>query len=150
MANLRLRCRAHNQYDAEQALGVEFMRQKREQARAAGISMSAAGSIATEQADRSAMPAARRRTVRGQVDGVPRSIAPHLPRESQGGGVATPASDESNADRDVTPWLRRLGVRADDIRRAAAHCESLCDAPLEIRVREALAFLGGPRSAARA
>jgi len=31
--NLRLRCRAHNQYAAEQAFGAEFMRQKREAAR---------------------------------------------------------------------------------------------------------------------
>jgi hypothetical protein len=31
--NTRLRCRAHNQYEAEQILGAEFMRQKREQAR---------------------------------------------------------------------------------------------------------------------
>jgi 5-methylcytosine-specific restriction endonuclease McrA len=33
LANLRLRCRAHNQYAAEQAYGKEFMRGKREQAR---------------------------------------------------------------------------------------------------------------------
>jgi 5-methylcytosine-specific restriction endonuclease McrA len=31
--NTRLRCRAHNQYEAEQILGAEFMRQKRQQAR---------------------------------------------------------------------------------------------------------------------
>lgn len=30
LANLRLRCRAHNQYAAERAFGVEFMRAKRE------------------------------------------------------------------------------------------------------------------------
>ncbi|HUK64778.1 MAG TPA: hypothetical protein VLV15_15660, partial [Dongiaceae bacterium] len=32
-ANLRLRCRAHNQYEAEQAYGESFMRGKREQGR---------------------------------------------------------------------------------------------------------------------
>jgi 5-methylcytosine-specific restriction endonuclease McrA len=32
---LRLRCQAHNQYEAEQAFGAEFMRRKREKARAA-------------------------------------------------------------------------------------------------------------------
>lgn len=32
---LRLRCQAHNQYEAEQAFGVEFMRRKREKARVA-------------------------------------------------------------------------------------------------------------------
>jgi 5-methylcytosine-specific restriction endonuclease McrA len=32
--NLRLRCRAHNQYEAERAFGAEFMRRKREEAAA--------------------------------------------------------------------------------------------------------------------
>ena len=34
-ANLRLRCRAHNQYGAECTFGAGFMRQKREEAREA-------------------------------------------------------------------------------------------------------------------
>ncbi len=33
IANLRLRCRAHNQYAAEQSFGTEFMKNKRQQAR---------------------------------------------------------------------------------------------------------------------
>jgi hypothetical protein len=44
-------------------------------------------------------------------------------------------------DRDVIPWLRRLGFRADEARRASAHCESMPDASLEERVRAALSFL---------
>jgi 5-methylcytosine-specific restriction endonuclease McrA len=32
-SGMRLRCRAHNQYEAERTFGVEFMRNKREQAR---------------------------------------------------------------------------------------------------------------------
>lgn len=35
-ANLRLRCRAHNQHEAERVFGREFMRERREQARRAG------------------------------------------------------------------------------------------------------------------
>jgi len=41
VANLRLRCRAHNQYTAERAFGADFMRHKRiaaAEARAAGTS----------------------------------------------------------------------------------------------------------------
>jgi len=34
---MRLRCRAHNQYEAERAFGVDFMRAKREEARGAAI-----------------------------------------------------------------------------------------------------------------
>jgi 5-methylcytosine-specific restriction endonuclease McrA len=33
VSNLRLRCRAHNQYEAEQAYGAEFLKYKIEQAR---------------------------------------------------------------------------------------------------------------------
>ena len=40
-SNVRLRCRAHNQYEAERAFGKAFMEHKREQARAAAAKRSA-------------------------------------------------------------------------------------------------------------
>ena len=43
-------------------------------------------------------------------------------------------------EKDVTPWLRQLGFRADEARLAAAHCADMPDASLEERVRKALAF----------
>jgi 5-methylcytosine-specific restriction endonuclease McrA len=52
------------------------------------------------------------------------------------------------ADSDVMPWLRALGIRPEDARRAAEHCASIPDAPLEERVRFALTFCG-PRGARR-
>jgi hypothetical protein len=45
----------------------------------------------------------------------------------------------------VTPWLRALGFRADEVRRAAEACEAMPDAPLEARVRHALSSLA-PRA----
>jgi hypothetical protein len=42
---------------------------------------------------------------------------------------------------EVMPWLRQLGFRADEAQRGAAACESIADAPLEERVRVALASL---------
>jgi hypothetical protein len=42
----------------------------------------------------------------------------------------------------VVPWLRQLGFRADEARRAAALCKAIPDAPLEERVRLALSFFG--------
>ena len=39
---------------------------------------------------------------------------------------------------EVIPWLRALGFRADEARRAAARCETIPDASLEQRVRLAL------------
>ncbi len=42
-------------------------------------------------------------------------------------------------DKDVTPWLRELGYRADQARWAAARCEGMPEnATLEQRVRVAL------------
>jgi 5-methylcytosine-specific restriction endonuclease McrA len=96
-ANLRLRCRAHNQFEAERQFGAAFMRAKRE--------------------------------------------AAVQKRASSPGAVR----DDS---RDVSPWLRSLGFRADEIRAAVARCEAIPDAPLEERVRFALTAMG-PRSARR-
>ena len=47
-------------------------------------------------------------------------------------------------ESDVSPWLRALGFRGDQIRRAAEHCQAIPDAPIEERVRCALSYLGGP------
>jgi 5-methylcytosine-specific restriction endonuclease McrA len=43
---------------------------------------------------------------------------------------------------EVIPWLRSLGFRADEARRAAERCETILDAPLEERVRLALSCFG--------
>jgi len=40
------------------------------------------------------------------------------------------------------PWLRGLGIRIDDARRAAELCADIPDAPLEARVRRALSYFG--------
>jgi hypothetical protein len=78
---LRLRCRAHNQLEAERAFGRDFMNAQRE----------------------------------------------------TGGRQPLP---EHAAE--VVPWLRTLGLRAEEARRWAACCEGMPDAPLEQRVRHAL------------
>ena len=92
VSGLRLRCRSHNQYGAECSFGAEFMRRKREAARAA---------------------AAEAR-------------------------VQATAAEQAQEERDVLPWLRALGFRAEEARRAAALCEAIPDASLEERVRLAL------------
>ena len=86
VTNLRLRCRAHNQFEADRTFGRAFMESQRTR--------------------RDAEPAAT-----------------------------------TDAERDVTPWLRRLGFRADEARRAAAHVRGLPDSSLEERMRRALCFL---------
>ena len=55
------------------------------------------------------------------------------------------AAAERAKELDVVPWLRKLGFRADEARRAAAHCDSTVpDATLEQRLRAALRFLSPP------
>jgi len=81
--NIRLRCRPHNQFTAEQTFGQEFMDEKRRAAKAAKARAS-----------------------------------------------------------DVVPWLRALGVRPEDARKAAERCASIGDASLEERVKLALRHCG--------
>ena len=50
--------------------------------------------------------------------------------------------------REVIPWLRRLGIRAEEARQAAALCETIPDAPIEDRVQRALSYFG-PRTPSR-
>ena len=95
--NLRLRCRAHNQFAAERMFGAGFMKEKRERSQAAAR-----------------------------------------------GGDARPTG-ANPAVEEVIPWLRQLGWRADEARIAAASCEAIPDAPLEERVRVALACAGRNR-----
>lgn len=106
-ANLRLRCRAHNQYAAERAFGAGFMAGRRE--------------------------TARRRAAQKRE----RAAARGAPAPGQG---APDAREE-----DVVPWLRQLGLRMDEARRGAAMCEGLLGAPLEQRVKVALAGLARER-----
>lgn len=87
---MRLRCRAHNQLEAERVYGVAFMRHKRQEALEARAARTEAAKAAQE------------------------------------------------AQKEVIPWLRALGFRADEARRAAERCGAIPDAPLEERVRLAL------------
>ena len=110
---LRLRCRGHNQFTAEQTFGAGFMSQKRENARRA----------------RAEARARRAAAAAGHRGNDPRP---------------TGAAECSDDDRDVIPWLRKLGYGLADARRAAAHCESIPDASSEDRLRHALRVLMPP------
>ena len=113
IGNVRLRCRAHNQYAAECTFGREFMDRKREAARHDA-------------------PAAPRTS----------ASATHATTANSSAPRASATVDHSDADLDVRPWLRQLGFRAADAQRGAVHCASMPHARLEERVRTAIAFLG--------
>jgi len=119
---IRLRCRAHNQYEAERMFGAEFMRHKREQARrtATGAKTAAEAMGATKAAPEAKAEAEAQAAARA---------------------CAHAAAPDQTQERDVIPWLRKLGFSAAEARRAAAFCESIPDAPIEERVRVALSFL---------
>ncbi|MEK7824716.1 MAG: hypothetical protein AAB290_06725 [Candidatus Eisenbacteria bacterium] len=124
---MRLRCRAHNQYEAECTFGTEFMSGKRGARRAA-----AAVRTATKATAARAQAAARARAEAAAE------------AEQAGARRAEAAAEAERArERDVIPWLRQLGFRADEARRAAALCETIPDAPLEERVRVALSCFPG-------
>lgn len=110
VGNLRLRCRTHNQLEAERTYGTEFMRHKRQARQAA----------AARRSDASAAAAAPARGETGE--------------------------DCRQAAEEVIPWLRQLGFRMDEARRAAALCERIPGAPLEERVRLALTCFAKPRN----
>ena len=117
VGNLRLLCRAHNQYAAEHTFGAAVMSRKRQEAsRARQEAQAAAETRAASEARAAADAQAKQR-----------------------------AKEKA---QEVIPWLRRLGIRAADARRAAERCESIPEASLEERVKVALSCFG-PRTPSR-
>lgn len=120
---IRLRCRAHDQYEAECVFGVGFMEQKREAAR-----LAAAEARARESAARAAAAEARAQAAQE--------------KREKAAEEARVAADEGDPERSVVPWLRQLGFAASEAREAAASCEHMRNAPLEERIKVALRHLG--------
>jgi hypothetical protein len=168
VTGLRLRCRAHNQYEAERRFGGEFMRHKRERARRDAAraremrasEMRAPGAPQEREPararDAQASPAARVRE--NEAHGAQASDPAHArdahdaaqaPATAPAGASWAKAAAERAQEQDVIPWLRALGFRADEARRAAARCAAMPDASLEERVRLALSSLA-PNGARRA
>jgi len=115
--NLRLRCRTHNQHAAEQVFGAGFIERKRAEARECARAKRRAASAADAERAR---------------------------REAHARELAANEAARARAE-EVVPWLRTLGFRAGEARRAAeASGAALPDAPLEARVRHALRSLAPP------
>jgi len=137
--NLRIRCRAHNQYAAECTFGKGFMDHKRREAgeRPAAKRLQAGSPPAPERADPCTDSMASEKT-----NGDPRASAQAGARVGAWTNGHAPVVESTADDRDVTPWLRRLGVRASEARRMAEICETtMPDASLEERVKRALGYL---------
>jgi hypothetical protein len=115
VGQIQLRCRPHNQYAAECTFGADFMSRKREAAQQAAEEKRLRAASAERERARAAAAAAAK--------------AAHVRAE---------------AAAELVPWLRALGLRADEARRAAARCEDIPEAPLEERVRYALSCMARP------
>jgi hypothetical protein len=127
VANVRLRCRAHNQYAAECAFGSEFMHRKRELTRERRLE-----ARETAEAEHARAESAERA----------RAAAERVRAEAE----ARVAGERARAE--VLPWLRQLGVRADEARSATELSDADPKAPLAERVRLALRHLA-PRGTHR-
>jgi len=142
---MRLRCRAHNQYAAECVFGAGFMSCKREVARHAS---EAARSRDDDDEVRAlaAMAAEETRAREAAVaeEAHVRAAAAAEETRAHAAATSTEARIRAAAVAEVVPWLRALGLRADEARRVAARCEVIPDAPLEERVRCALSGLVSP------
>jgi len=114
VAGLRLRCRAHNQYEAERVFGEGFMAHKRR------------GRDARATAGRGPAPGAMAATA--AAAGLRDSLE----------------AAEQQAQNEVMPWLLRLGISEREAREAVARSGAAPNAPLEERVRLALRQLGPP------
>jgi 5-methylcytosine-specific restriction endonuclease McrA len=128
---IRLRCRAHNQVEAERVFGAGFMRAKRAEARERATRERAAG-------ERAAREQAASERAAGE-----RVATEHAARESAAAARAQ-AADTALASRrrDVCAALRSLGFRADEVRRGLAASECAPCATLEAQVSAALRRLG--------
>jgi hypothetical protein len=129
--NIRMRCRTHNQLEAERVFGSGFMQEKREAPRRAAESRRSGPSRISKEG---------RATDEARVE-----------VSDEDGHARAKAAQESAAThehtRDILAGLRELGVRGDLARRAAEIAASLCDATLEERMKAALRALGPrPRS----
>jgi len=120
---LRLRCRGHNQLEAERTFGAGFMSAKREEARrtAAAARTRAAAHARAHVRARQAEQEAGARVVEAEA----RSQAP--------------ANEHAE---EVRACLRELGFRPGEARRAVEFCKTIPAGTLEERVRAALKFLG--------
>ena len=124
-ANLRLCCRAHNQFEAERALGAGFMAGKREQSR-------------RMRAKRKAT------TIAGSSTRVSEDAT--APGATESSASPAPGQVDFSARRaELIPFLRKLGMRVDEAKRGAALCDALAEAPLERRVKFALGSLARER-----
>lgn len=118
-ANLRLRCRAHNQYAAEQAFGAGFMARRRRAARGARDAAVEAG-LRIEAERRAAEVAEARRIVAACDEVVPFLRALGIkPADAERAAAACRTMPDAALEDRVKAALRAYGPPRGTIRRNA-------------------------------
>jgi 5-methylcytosine-specific restriction endonuclease McrA len=121
--NLRLRCRGHNQLEAERVFGTGFMKAKRETARRG----------ATRGAQTASEPA-----------------AVSMGSETVDAAIIDEIDDtEREIELDLISGLRHLGYRGDQLRSAAVLCRTLRGTSLEDRFKAVLSRFASSRGVRR-
>jgi len=145
--DLRLRCRAHNQLEAERAFGRGFMEARRGRAAAARDAARAARDAARAERDAARTErGAERERIRAEREARAAALAAaRAERERQ---RSVEAQRRAAAD-ELVPALRRLGLGASEALAVAMRVELPPDAPLDQRVLAAIRTLG-PRRASTA
>ena len=115
---MRLRCRAHNQYEAERTFGAGFMERKRDEARRAAAERKVAAAHAAP------------RTPATEVCTMP------------AGSACESATAQHDVDQDLLRCLKGLGVRVDQARMALEHSRESGESAIEQRLHAALKFVG--------
>ena len=109
---LRLRCRVHDQFEAECTFSAEVMRGKQEAAREL---------------------AAERKAAKADAEALAKAKAEAQARAD----AKSKAREEFAREQDVIPWLRQLKFSLAAARKGAQACAHIPDAPLEQRVKVA-------------
>ena len=126
---MRLRCRAHNQFEAERTFGAGFMQLKRDEARRA----------AAERRTAVVQPEPRPEP---RPEPEPESEAQPQPQPQPTPEPVCAASAQHEVDSDLLHCLKGLGWRADVARLATEHSRGNPEASIEERLHAALKFLG--------
>ena len=124
---MRLRCRAHNQYEAERTFGAGFMERKREEAQRAATDRRATAARMAEQRPAAAVECTP--TTGSLMQANTTAASPMITADNE-------------TDLDLLNCLKGLGVRPDQVRLAVEHSRSNPGTSIEERLHASLKFLG--------
>ncbi len=143
---LRLRCRAHNQYEAERVFGSRFMHRKRERLAPSGRTGGSehqrpAAATATNRRKAAAAAAAQRRGLVAAPAATPDRLVAHMGQSRP--EAPTPVAPALPAEHALQIWnaLRGLGFRASEARRGVEYAATMGEGTLEHHLRAALQVL---------